>query len=266
MKFFKKKPKVTIIITCYNSEKYLKFSINSILRQKFKYWELIVVNDCSTDASLKILNTYKSKKIKIINLKKNVGPYKATELALRKSKGKYIAFLDSDDISHKDRIFSQFLELEKNKNINLVVTQYKIIDQNNKIIGYSKTLSQSEFDRKLPCENLCCNSSAMFRKKVLKKIKFFNKKYFYSCDYNFYLKIFSLSSIKIINKYYIYYRIHPNSRTNTLKKIDIIKEELNHLNFSKKKNLINKSNFFLYYKNLFRCYLKLFLLKFTKVK
>ena len=245
----------------YNSEKYVRFAINSIIKQKYKNWELIIVNDSSNKTTKNILDTYKFDKIRIIHLKKNLGPYKAIDLALKKANGKYIAFLDSDDASSKNRIGSQVSELEKNKKIGLVISKYKIIDQRNKIIKNSRSYSKKEFNRKFPCENLCCNSSAMFRKSILKKIKFYNKNFFYSNDYNFYLKIFSLTSIKLINKYYTFYRVHKENRTHLLKEKNIIFESLQHLKWSKKKGLINKDNIMLYYKNLLKNYFKLFLIQ-----
>ena len=87
----------------------------------------------------------------------------------------------------------------------------------------------------------------MFRKSILKKIKFYNKNFFYSNDYNFCLKVFGLTSIKLINKYYTFYRIHKKSRTHLLKEKNIIFESLQHLRWSKKKGLINKDNIMLYY-------------------
>ncbi len=71
MKIAKHKPKVSIIIAAYNSEKYIKLAIESIKKQSYKNWELIIVNDCSTDSTKKIIEKNKSKKILIINLKKN---------------------------------------------------------------------------------------------------------------------------------------------------------------------------------------------------
>lgn len=262
MSFFHNKPKISIIITCYNSENYIRFAIESIKKQKYKNWELIIINDFSNDSSKEILNKYKSKKIKIINLNKNIGPYKATNIALKKTKGKYIALLDSDDFSHNNRISYQASILEKNKKIGLVVTRYKIIDENNKIIKNSNYFSSNEFNRRFPCENLCCNSSAMFRKELLKKFKYYNKNFIYSCDYNFFLKIYKYSSIKLIDKFYTFYRIHNASRTNTLKKKIIILENIEHLKWSRRNDLINKSNIFFYYKRLLINYIKLLLIKF----
>ena len=146
MGFLKNNPRVSIVIACYNHAEYIEFAIKSIIKQTYKNWQLIIVNDNSQDATKEVLNKYKSKKIKIINLKKNIGPYRATSLAFKKVTGKYIAILDADDYSHPKRISSQVLELEKNSKIGLVITNYKLIDKNNNIIKGNRFISQKNFN------------------------------------------------------------------------------------------------------------------------
>jgi glycosyltransferase involved in cell wall biosynthesis len=248
MHFIRNKPKVSIVIVCYNSEKYIKIAIESVRGQKYKNWELIIVNDCSRDATQKIIERYKSKKIKIISLKRNVGAYKATNLAFKKARGEYIAILDSDDYSHPKRILSQVLELENDYNIGLVFTKYKIVNEHNKLKKNKEFKLKKDFDSRFPCENLICNSSAMFRRKFIKQLGFYNKSYFYSYDYYFYLKIFMVSKIKLINKFYTYYRIHENQRTIKMKEKIIIQENIRHLIWSLNNGLINVSNIFLFSK------------------
>lgn len=257
MFFLKNNPKVSIIIVCYNSEKFIQFAIESIKKQEYKNWELIIINDCSNDLTKEILKKNKYKKIKIINLKKNVGPYKATNLALKKATGKYVAILDSDDYSHSKRISSQVFELEKNPKIGLVLTKYKLINEKNKIIKNIGFISEKDFNKRFPCENLACNSSAMFRKKFVEDLTFYNSNYFYSYDYNFFLKIFAVSKIKLINKFYTFYRIHENQRTNKLKEKIILKENISHLFWSMNNGLININNLDLFLKRFIILNLKL---------
>jgi glycosyltransferase involved in cell wall biosynthesis len=254
-------PKVSIVIVCYNYAKYVEFSIKSIIKQEYKNWELIIVNDNSKDSTKEILDKYKSKKIKIINLKKNIGPYRATNLAFKKITGKYVAILDSDDYSHPKRLNAQVKELEKNPEVGLVFTKYLRIDEKNKIIKNIKgkeSISERDFNKIFPCQNLGCNSSAMFRRNFINELIFYNKNFIYSYDYNFYLKIFKVSKIKYINKFYTFYRVHSNQRTQSkkLKKI-ICSENLKHLEWSKAHGFINKKNIYLYYKNYLKNYFKL---------
>jgi glycosyltransferase involved in cell wall biosynthesis len=256
-----KAPKVSVLMAVHNGQEFIYKSIKSILNQKYKNFEIIIINDYSTDLTKEIIEKIKSKKIKIINLKKNLGPYKAIDIGLKKISGKYISILDSDDIIHPNKFKSQVEVLENDQKIGLVATWYKVIDKNNKIIKIFKiNSSKNFFNFVFPCQNLICNSSVMFRKNVLKKIKFYNKNFFYSNDYNFYLKIFVHYKIRIIEKFYTYYRFHLNQRTHDKKLKSIIyKENLMNLDWAKRNSLINSSNIFLYYKNYLKNYLKLIL-------
>ncbi len=98
---------ITIIIPVYNSERFILDTINTIMDQTYKNWEAIFVNDCSTDKSLEILKKYASDKIKIVDLKKNCGPAIARNIGIRKAKGRYIAFLDADDLWNKKKLEKQ---------------------------------------------------------------------------------------------------------------------------------------------------------------
>lgn len=254
-------PKVSVVMTVYNSEEYINMSINSIVNQTYKNWEFVIINDCSTDGTEDILNNYKSKKIKVLNLKKNIGAYRCLDLGFKLCAGKYIAILDSDDISHKNRLKVQVAELEKNENIGLVATWYKVINKDNKIINFVKTPEGNEFNIIFPCQNLICNSSAMFRRKIIEELKFYNEKIIYSYDYNFYLKIFKKYKVKVIKKFYTLYRTHSKQRTKSieLKKI-IYRERIMYLKWSKNNFLINRSNFFLFYKTYLKNFIKLLII------
>lgn len=251
--------KVTIVMAVYNGSNYIVQSIRSVINQNYRKWELIIVNDNSTDNTLEIINKFKSTKIKVINLKKKSGPYKALSIGFNKARGKYIAILDSDDIAHPDRIRSQVKVLDIEENIALVSSWYQKIDSNNKIIKKVKIpLEKNFFLENFPCNNLLCNSSVMFKKNILKKINYYNKNFIYSNDYNFFLKVFTKYKIKIINKFYTSYRIHNNqmSQEKKLKRM-IYNENLKHLKWSKNHGLINKNNIILYFKNYFINYFKL---------
>jgi glycosyltransferase involved in cell wall biosynthesis len=253
-------PKVTIIITVYNGSKYIDYSIKSVINQIYKNWELIIVNDCSTDKTREIIEKYKSNKIKIINLKKNLGAYKAINIATKYIHGEYTAFLDSDDLFHPKKIFDQVKFLENNNDVALVATWYKILNDKGIFFKNVKiTESRFEFNRIFPCLNILCNSSVMLRSELFKQLKFYDKKIIYAYDYNFFLKIFREYKFYIINKFYTYYRVHNNQRTKLKKNQKIIfKENIYHLNWSKKNKLINNYNIFLYYRRSMINYFKFY--------
>ena len=108
---------VSIITPSYNSEKYLKDCIVSVLNQTFKSWEMLIVDDASSDNSRSVIESYlkKDKRIKAFFLEKNIGPAMARNYAISKASGRYIAFLDSDDmwLPHKLKVQLDFMKLNK---------------------------------------------------------------------------------------------------------------------------------------------------------
>ena len=106
--------KVSVIIPVYNSSLYLEECINSIVNQTYKNLEIIIVNDKSTDDSLKIISKFKDKRIKVINLKKNHGVAVARNKGVMASTGDYICYIDSDDYWSLDKIEKQ-IKFIKNK-------------------------------------------------------------------------------------------------------------------------------------------------------
>ena len=108
---------VTIIMTCFNSSNTIKNSIKSILNQTYKKFEFIIVDDCSEDNTIEIIESFANidQRIKLIKLTKNMGCYYAKNIALKKinQNTKYIAFQDSDDISLASRIYKQIIYMKK---------------------------------------------------------------------------------------------------------------------------------------------------------
>lgn len=94
---------VSIITPAYNAEAYIAETIASVLAQTYTNWEMLIVNDCSKDNTVEIVQSYaaKDKRIKLINLKQNSGAAVARNTAIQNAKGRYIAFLDSDDLWKK---------------------------------------------------------------------------------------------------------------------------------------------------------------------
>ena len=119
-------PLVSIIMNCLNGEKFLKSSINSIILQSYKNWELIFYDNCSQDNSLKLVKSFKDKRIKIFKSKKLLRLYDARNFALSKAKGKYVSFLDVDDFWNKEKLKIQINYLKKNTSFKILYTNYFI--------------------------------------------------------------------------------------------------------------------------------------------
>ncbi|MCW2257104.1 glycosyltransferase involved in cell wall biosynthesis [Providencia alcalifaciens] len=126
---------VSIIMPLYNSARFLNLSIDSVLSQTYKNWELILIDDCSTDDSLSKAEIYcnKDSRIKLIKLNENSGAAIARNKGIKLASGKYIAFLDSDDIWLPNKLEIQ-LDFMISSNALLSYTAYKKIDENNQEI------------------------------------------------------------------------------------------------------------------------------------
>ena len=123
--------KISVIIPCYNSEKFLKHTVQSVIDQTYKDWELIIVDDKSTDNSLKEAQKLAETdtRIKIIPMKENGGVSVCRNLGMRQASGRYVAFLDSDDIWANDKLERQLKFMKKN-NAAISHTGYAYMSEN----------------------------------------------------------------------------------------------------------------------------------------
>ena len=235
-----KYPLVSVIINCYNGEKYLNECIKCVLGQSYKNWEIVFLDNNSSDQSVQVINTYKDKRIKLFfnRNKSHLSLYKARNLAISHAKGEYITFLDVDDLWKKNKLKFQISFMQKN-NYFFTYTNYKTFKINNPI---KKTiLAPSKFNFNSFVKNTSIATSTMIVKRSISlKIKFSNTKicedYYYKCQL-----------LKKIGNAYCYpgflteYQIRKDSlqsnRIRNLYWIWQINKKLNHFHFLK--NLIS---------------------------
>ena len=223
----KKECKVSIILPNYNSSETIRETISSILNQTYKNWELIIVDDSSDKTTKSILSKYKKlKKIKILYLKKNKGAAYCRNLAIKKSKSYYIAFIDSDDLWKKNKLNLQINYMQKN-NYFFTYTNYKTFKINNPM--KKNILVPSKFSFNSFVKNTSIATSTMIVKRsTASKTKFSNTKicedYYYKCQLlkkignaychpgfltEYQIRSNSLQSNRIKNLYWIW-RINKN--------------------------------------------------------
>lgn len=121
---------VSIVTPVYNSEKFISYTIESVINQTYQNWEMIIVDDCSRDDSANIIEKYclADTRIKYIKLEKNSGAAVARNVGIDISKGRFIAFLDSDDLWEPEKLEKQIKFMEENK-IGFSFTSYRLIDE-----------------------------------------------------------------------------------------------------------------------------------------
>ena len=109
---------VSIIMPTFNSIKTVKDSIKSVLEQSYLNWELLITDDCSTDGTYEYLLSLDDERIRVFRNKINSGAGASRNISIKNAKGRYIAFLDSDDLWHKDKLYIQ-ISFMKSKNLGL---------------------------------------------------------------------------------------------------------------------------------------------------
>lgn len=209
------KPTVSVLIPVKNGENYLHKCLASLTKQTFKKFEVILVNNNSTDCSIQIARKFNKKlKLKIFVCTRN-GVGQALKYGLTRCQGQYICRLDCDDYVHKNRITEQIQVLEKNPNIAVVSSNIMKVNNKNKIIEKKKCF-QSNFLIKaaLNYYNPIFHPSCMIRKQVINKVGGYA-----SCaevveDYDLWLRI-KRTKYKFANiaKPLVFYRIHGHSET-----------------------------------------------------
>lgn len=164
-----KSPLVSVVMSVYNGDKYLREAMDSILNQTFKYFEFIIIDDGSTDNTLKILKTYKDPRIVLIS-RKNKGLVESLNEGIKKARGKYVARMDADDISDKNRIYKQ-VELLENENKDAVFTFFEMVDDKNQTKNiFTSPQRNIDIYRALFIRNPLGHGTALFDKKVVNKM------------------------------------------------------------------------------------------------
>lgn len=196
-------PTVSVMMPTYNVEKYVAQAIHSVLNQTYQDWELIIVDDGSTDETPKILAEYTQKDARIrVHYMEHGGRGKARNQCLELSNGKYIAVCDSDDISLPERFEKQVQFLELNSKISVVGSQLcsfwtKAVLDKSKVISWPSSPDEisSAFHRnkmKMP------NCAAMIRASLFQKYGGFDEELIRAQDYAFFKKL-SMQGIKFVN-------------------------------------------------------------------
>lgn len=134
-------PKVSVIMPVYNGSRTIKYALASLLRQTYKNWECVIVNDGSTDGTKAVLDSLNDNRFKVYHLEKNSGRGVAREVALRRARGKYLCYLDADDMLHRDKIRVQAEYLESHPDVQLVNCGCIRIKEDMSAIGVSNCKS-----------------------------------------------------------------------------------------------------------------------------
>lgn len=205
-------PKVTILMAAYNAAEYIHQSIQSILNQTMTDFELIIINDGSTDNTVDIVKTFDDDRIILVNNNRNQGLVYTRNIILDIAKGEYIAINDSDDISISTRLETQVNKLDQNPNLAVVGSRALIIDKNGAFTGQKLDVINGKEKIKtiLFFENTFVHSSIMIRTSVLREVGGYGN-YPGTEDYDLFVRISHLYDLDNIEEYLVYYRMHDQN-------------------------------------------------------
>lgn len=204
------KEEVSVLMSVYNSEKYLKGCIDSVLRQTYSNFFFFIIDDKSTDSSLNIINSYSDKRIRLIKNENNIGLTKSLNKAVEQIETKYIARIDADDICEPNRLSSQLAVFEEaDEKLALVGSSAVLINEFGKNVGQIE-VPTSNLKENLFFKNCFIHSTIMVKTEILKKYKY-EEQIKYAQDYNLWVKISQNYIITNVKESLIQYRYHPAS-------------------------------------------------------
>ena len=198
------KDKVSIVIPTYNSEKTIAKAINSVIYQNYKSYEILIIDDGSTDKTIEVIKKFKSDNIKLFRFYNTKRPSILRNMMIDFSDGEYIAFLDSDDFWLKGKLSKQINFMKKNDYC-ISATSYKT--NLNDIVSFKNRSSISFSD--LAKNNMIGTSSIIIKKKIFEKFKFVNNSFGQPEDYELWLKISTKYKIGYISQIFHIYRDDP---------------------------------------------------------
>lgn len=203
-------PIISVVMSVYNGEKYLKEAIDSILSQSYTDFEFLIVDDGSTDKSLEIISSYEDKRILLIKNVINLGLAKSLNSGIKHARGKYIARMDADDIALPSRLDKQFSFMEKNDNIDICGSWVQIIGQSKGIV-WKYPVESDDIKIQLLFNSAFAHPTVFFRKNsFLDRGLLYDESIKSAQDYELWNRVAKCCEMKNIPEVLLHYRLHQD--------------------------------------------------------
>ncbi len=237
-------PLVSVIINCHNASKYIPQSIKSVLKQSYRNLELIVYDNFSKDKTNIIVKKFKKdKRVRYYKSKSFLNLYHARNLAIKKTRGELVAFLDADDWWEKEKLQKQINFLSNKKNVNIVYSNLFLYEEKKK---KKKIFSQEKLYNGKITQQLLNNFkmpilTVLAKKKIFQKYKF-NKRYNIIGDFDLFIRVSLKENIYSLQEPLAFYRVHSSSMSS--QRVDLnISELKNWFNENRTKKIFEGYNF-----------------------
>jgi len=212
--------RVSVIMTVYSGEKFLREAVDSILNQTFEEFELIIIDDGSTDSTLQIINSYNDPRIRLIENGQNRGQSYSRNKGIKESNGEYIAIMDADDIAYKERIQNQ-LDYLINNDADICFTWADLIDSEGNVTGVKKTSANINLIRaKLLFECPLIHPTSFWRKDAfVQNNLWYDEQYTYAQDYELWARAIRLVKFIVLGESLLKFRFR-NETSISCAKVD----------------------------------------------
>jgi len=214
----KNEPLISVVLPAYNAEKYILEALNSIFNQTYSNFELLLINDGSTDSTPQVISLINDPRLKIINNPKNLGLVDSLNVGLKHAKGEFIARMDADDIAYPNRFKVQVDYLLKHKNIDIVSSNYEVFGTEEGT--YKLESNQEAVSIVLHYKNTLCHPCTMFRREKITGLNLrYQKPHLYTEDWVLWFNCIK-NGLKIANidATLLKYRLEGQNNTTTHRK------------------------------------------------
>jgi len=199
---------ISVLLPVYNAESFLNEAIDSILAQSYKNFELLIINDGSTDSSEKIIQSYSDSRIVYIKNSRNIGLIKSLNKGIQQAKGKFIARMDADDVSMTDRFELQLKAFEENKSAVVVSSDYFSFDGTKE--KYIKNEGSSDtFKATLLFAPCFAHPTVMIKNIFMEKGILYDENFIHAEDFKLWMDLSTVGEFHNVNKGLLKYRSHP---------------------------------------------------------
>jgi len=207
---------VSVLMSVYNGEKYLREAIESILNQTFKDFEFIIINDGSTDSSKEIILFFKDPRIIYLENIKNIGLTKSLNKGMKIAKGELIARMDADDLSSSIRFSRQVSYLKHQPQVGVLGTQMEVINEAGKTINrYDVPCHHSMIVWTLLFGRSFAHPSIMIRRSVIEEVRGYDSAILYSGDFELWTRLVDRTQFANLPEALVRYRTHTESISRT---------------------------------------------------
>lgn len=234
-------PLISIVMVNYNHDDFLNEAISSVINQTYKNWELIIVDDGSTDESCNIIKSYQDHRIRPIFLKKNGHISAATNIGLQEVRGEYVARLDSDDVWKKHKLEQQLKYMDDNPELSICFTKLELIDKYSRVIKREDAKELYElYDNRQKNRsewlkffffygNSLIQSSILMKTEVVERVGLFNLAYVQAHDFDFFVRAARFYEFGFVEEPLLQYRRiqSQNSEINPDNNLRFFNEHMN---------------------------------------